>query len=50
MVSNAAVATVRLKGVAELVTVGATPGATGVSKFITSECVVPVELIATVLK
>jgi hypothetical protein len=37
VVSNAAVATVRLIGVAELVTVAGKPGATGVSNDITVE-------------
>ena len=49
VVSKAAVATVRLIGVAELVTVAGNPGATGVSNVITGECVVAVELIATTL-
>jgi hypothetical protein len=47
VVSKAAVATARFKGVAELVTVAGNPGATGVSNVMTGECVVTVGLIAT---
>ena len=49
VVSKAAVATARFKGVAELVTVAGNPGATGVSNVMTGEWVVAVELIATTL-